>query len=135
MTLSSKQLDLLKVIRNNRAHFGKAPSFQEMRKFMNVSSNQAIIDWLIILEKVGYIKWARGKKGGISLTTKGKGSEIKLIDQLVSPINKSIENKGITSSGMSVYNVQANQIGNGITLQVDNVDLLLQRGGEKGTTT
>jgi len=134
MTLSSKQLDLLKEIRNNLVHFGKAPSFQEMRKFMNVSSNQAIVDWLTILDKAGHIRWVKGKKGGISLATKGIGSEVKSVAQLDYPINQSIENKGVTSSGMSVYNVQANQIGNGITLQVDNVDLLLQKGGEKGTT-
>lgn len=48
----------------------KGPTYGEMKKFMETTSNQAISDWLSILEREGYIKVQKGKKGGISLCHK-----------------------------------------------------------------
>ncbi len=69
--MTEKQLRLLSFIRNSLIHSSQAPTFQAMRSFMGVVSNQAIEDWLSILEREGYISRTGGARRAIRLTNKG----------------------------------------------------------------
>ena len=69
--MTPKQYELYIFIRNRLVHFGKAPTFSEMKKQMKVTSNQTIGDWLQILEREGYIAKNKGKLRGLSITDKG----------------------------------------------------------------
>ena len=69
--MTKKQFQLLSFIRNSLVHLGKAPTFKNMRESMKVASNQAIEDWLSILQREGYIIRIGETKRIIRLTGKG----------------------------------------------------------------
>lgn len=69
MRMTSRQQKLLNFIRNTYT-LGRGPTYAEMRNHMEVKSSQAIMDWLNILERDGYIE-QNGKHRGIIVTNKG----------------------------------------------------------------
>ncbi len=71
-SMTPKQLELLKFIRNTIAHRGDGPTFKEMKGHMNVTSNQTIDDFLSALERDGYITINQGKQRGIMITDQVK---------------------------------------------------------------
>ena len=58
--LTARQMDLWKFI-NCKVNW-RPPSYRSMREYMNVKSNQAIIDMLNVIKKKGY-KIKRSKNG------------------------------------------------------------------------
>jgi SOS-response transcriptional repressor LexA len=69
--MTERQLQLLRFIRNTVVHYGKGPTFKEMREYMGVASDQAIMDVLKVLKREGFIKQERGKLRGILVTSRG----------------------------------------------------------------
>jgi SOS-response transcriptional repressor LexA len=69
--MTERQLQLLQFIRNLVVHYGKGPTFKEMRKHMGVTSDQAITDVLQVLKREGFIEQEKGKFRGITVTPKG----------------------------------------------------------------
>lgn len=69
-SMTLQQQKLLGFIRNNYVHNQRGPTYSEMREFMKVGSNQAIRDWLDILERENYIQQIGGI-GGVVPTEKG----------------------------------------------------------------
>ncbi len=65
--MTPQQIKLLRFIRNNIVHNGRGPTYKEMRDHMLVSSNQTIIDWLVVLKKQGFLKWEPGEATGIDI--------------------------------------------------------------------
>lgn len=73
--MTGRQLQLLQFIRNIVVHYGKGPTFREMREHMGVASDQAITDVLEVLKREGFIEQEKGKFRGITVTPKGMFSE------------------------------------------------------------
>ena len=142
MSVTERQLKLFLFIRNYITHNRKTPSFREMRQEMRVHSNQAILDWLAILEKKDYI--IRKKYRFQSIDIDNKHNTINRaftaeteFRQLNEKIYRDVSPNDISApvvTNVGVYNTQTNNFGNNITLQVGN-NLLLRRGGEKEGTT
>lgn len=129
--MTSKQLELLRFIRNKIVHTGSGPTFREMREFMEVSSNQTVADVLGALEREGYIQIVQGKQRGIELTEKvvdiDTGKQIEQPKQLPQAFNVFPSNASSTfttpSSNASGINFQSNGI------------VPWKKGGEKNGTT
>lgn len=68
--MTEKQLLLLDFLRNTITHTGRPPTFTAMRQFMGVASNQAVEDWLSILEREGYISRTGKGRRTIKLNNK-----------------------------------------------------------------
>lgn len=66
--LTEKQNKMLNFIKSYIEQHGFAPTYREMRDFIDVKSNQTIKDYLISLENKGMISVELGKVRGISLT-------------------------------------------------------------------
>lgn len=74
---------LFEYIRSQILSTGRGPSFSEMRAYMKVASNQAILDLLIRIEKRGYVERKHGHRN-INLTDIGRiytPSKIDLLNQ------------------------------------------------------
>jgi SOS-response transcriptional repressor LexA len=80
--MTPRQYELLTYFRDYFVHFGKNPTFTEMKKHMQVKSNQTIEDWLLILENNGYILRDSNKRGCIILSDKvGSNSNYKKFEK------------------------------------------------------
>lgn len=109
-------------------HYGKGPTFKEMREHMEVASNQAITDVLEVLEREGFIKQEKGRFRGIAVTPKGMFSEPeRLLDKKTPGILHELftgQDAASTSSGSEpifVFN----------TLPSNITDLATIEGGEE----
>lgn len=69
--LTKRQRDVLTVLYQHISTEGYPPSFDNLRKLLDVSSNQTITDMLTILEKKGVIRRDEGNARGLSITRKG----------------------------------------------------------------
>jgi len=69
--ITKRQTELLKFIYKYFTDTGYPPSFDEMREKMNVSSNQAILDFLKSLELKKLIKRRSGDARGLTITNLG----------------------------------------------------------------
>lgn len=69
-SVTPKQMQLLRFIRNSIVHERRKPTFREMRDYMGVSSNQTLIDWIVALEKQNYLIWKKGEVHGVNLKEK-----------------------------------------------------------------
>lgn len=69
--LTKRQRDVLTVLYQHISTEGYPPSFDELRKLLDVSSNQTITDMLTILEKKTVIKRDEGNARGLTITRKG----------------------------------------------------------------
>jgi SOS-response transcriptional repressor LexA len=134
--VTPQQYKLLTYIRNQIIHFGNAPTFSEMKKFMEVTSNQTIGDWIEILEREGYIKKDKGRLRGIGVTSKGKkGFGENLQVQNPETIKKEFAVfSSYTSSSTMVFNYTPNNTDNGINIKTNNV-IPVWEGGEKSGTS
>lgn len=65
--ITKRQSDLLTIIYQYIRDTGYAPTFEEMRENLKVSSNQSVIDLLYKLEKNGFIKKREGSARSISI--------------------------------------------------------------------
>ena len=130
--MTPKQYELFSFIRNHIAHFGKAPTFSEMKAHMKVTSNQTISDWLQILEREGYISKNKGRFRGIGLTDKGtRGFDENLQLQRPDALKKSfIPAYSNATTSVSVLNAPQNHFDRGIIIKADNV-IPAWKGGEK----
>lgn len=68
--MTPRQEQLFNFIEEKINRFGKAPTFKEMRDFLNVTSNQTIEDILSLLERDSYIVREKGEFRGIKVTNK-----------------------------------------------------------------
>lgn len=113
-------------------HFGKAPTFSEMKEYMGVTSNQTVGDWLSILEREGYLSKNKGKLRGLTITARGlRGFDEKLqlqdpkaVKTSFSPVN------GAVSTGLGVFNSTQESMNQTINLDAKNV-IPMWKGGEK----
>jgi SOS-response transcriptional repressor LexA len=87
MTLRQNQLLLF--IRNKVVHGGSGPTYQEMKDFMNVTSNKTIEEMLKALIRDCYISINRNQFRGIRITSKGMGFDESFLVQN----DKTIENE------------------------------------------
>jgi len=113
-------------------HFGKAPTFSEMKEYMGVTSNQTISDWLLILGREGYISINKGKLRGIAITKKGRSGFDENI-QLQNPkaIKKSfIRSYSNENTAMNVFNSNQNHFDKGININATSF-IPAWKGGEK----
>lgn len=69
--ITKKQLNALDLIYKNIKNSGFPPSMAEMRKLLNVASNQSIINFLKALEEKGFIKREEGLARGLKILPKG----------------------------------------------------------------
>ena len=70
-TLSKRQKQVLKAIYRSLRNSGYPPTLADLREELSVSSNQAVLDLLKILENKKYIRKEEGVARGIQLTQKG----------------------------------------------------------------
>lgn len=130
--MTPKQYELFTFIKNRVVHFGKAPTFSEMKEHMGVTSNQTIGDWLQILEREGYIVKNKSKLRGISITDKGmRGFDKNL--RLQNP--ESIKNLSIplysnAATSANVFNASRHDFDKGIIIKANDV-IPAWKGGEK----
>lgn len=130
--MTPKQYELFSFIRNHIVHFGKAPTFSEMKEHMNVVSNQTIGDWLQILEREKYISKNKGRLRGIALTDKGmKGFDENLQLQRSDALKKSfIPVCSNATTSVNVLNAPQNHFDKGIIIKANEV-IPAWGGGEK----
>lgn len=69
--LTKRQRDVLSLIYQYIQTEGFPPSFEELRKLLDVSSNQTITDMFHALEKKGAIKREEGNARGLTITRQG----------------------------------------------------------------
>lgn len=69
--LTKRQRDVLTLLYQHISTEGFPPSFDELRKLLDVSSNQTITDMFNALEKKGVIKREEGSARGLTITRKG----------------------------------------------------------------
>src|SRR3989338_4492182 len=69
--LAKRQRDVLSLLFQYIQTEGFPPSFEELRKLLDVSSNQTITDMLHTLEKKGAIKREEGNARGLTITRQG----------------------------------------------------------------
>lgn len=134
--MTPKQYELFSFIRNQVIHFGKGPTFSEMKRFMTVTSNQTVGDWLAILEREGYISLTKGKLRGITITQKGtEGFDkfFKLQDQ--NSIQRSISPVfGTASAGISEFNSTKGSNSRVINLNVGEIAPAWKGGVNDGSS-
>ncbi|MDD4901384.1 MAG: transcriptional repressor LexA [Patescibacteria group bacterium] len=70
-TLTKKQKNVLELIYNFLKDSGFPPSLADLKMELGVSSNQAVLNYLVILEKNGYLKREEGLARGIRILSKG----------------------------------------------------------------
>ena len=135
--MTEKQFKLFKFIRNFLVHSNRGPSFQEMKEHMLVTSNQTINDWLEILERDNYIYRQKGERFGIKLGEKGKSDANMIKFEAEPPRPKSVfVPASPTSSNVSIFNVSiTKQTQDGVSLDVENINSILQKGGENNGTS
>lgn len=71
LPLTKRQRDVLTILYQHISTEGYPPSFDELRKLLDVSSNQTVTDLLKALEKKAVIKRDEGSARGLSITKKG----------------------------------------------------------------
>lgn len=69
--LTKRQKQVLKAIHRSIKDSGYPPTLADLRKELDVSSNQAVLDFLKLLEDKGYIKKEEGTARGIKILEKG----------------------------------------------------------------
>lgn len=69
--ITVRQAEVLKLIYKSITDSGYPPTLAELREALNVSSNQAVLDILKILENKGYIEKAEGMARGLRILDKG----------------------------------------------------------------
>lgn len=69
--LTKRQRQALKAIYHSMVDSGYPPTLADLREELNVSSNQAVIDFLKALEDKGYIKKEEGTARGIKILERG----------------------------------------------------------------
>lgn len=131
-SMTPKQYELFRFIRTQVIHLGKAPTFSEMRASMNVTSNQTIEDWLVILEREGYISRNKGRLRGIDITEKGlKGFDESIQIQKKESIKTSFTPfSSNATTGPGVFNSPPTNFDKGINTNANNV-VPVWEGGEK----
>lgn len=130
--MTPKQYKLLTFIRDQIVHFDKAPTFSEMKEFMEVTSNQTIGDWIAILEREGYITRDKGRLRGVDMTAKGmKGFDEKLQVQKPEAVKKAFTTfSGNATTNPLFFNYTPTTNDIGINIHANNV-IPAWEGGEK----
>lgn len=95
--ITKRQKELLLIIYKYIKGTGYPPTFEEMRESLGVSSNQSIIDFLVKLEKQGFIK--RNESFARSLIILPLGYEILTKPPLISFL-------GIATAGMPAESIE-----------------------------
>ncbi len=71
LKITEKQKKVLEIIYNNIIIEGFPPSLADIRESLNLASNQAVLNYLNLLEKKGFIKREEGQARGIKITPLG----------------------------------------------------------------
>jgi len=69
--ITARQAEVLKLIYKSISDSGYPPTLAELRDALEVSSNQAVLDILKLLEDKGYIEKAEGTARGLRILDKG----------------------------------------------------------------
>jgi len=67
ISLTPKQKKVLELIYNFIEESGFSPSLADLKNAINAASNQAVLNFLVALEKKGYIKREKGEVRSITL--------------------------------------------------------------------
>ncbi|MBA3047211.1 transcriptional repressor LexA [Patescibacteria group bacterium] len=86
-SITPKQKKVLEIIYNNIELTGFPPTLADLKNELNVSSNQAVLNYLETLEKKGYIERVEGQARGIKIMP--LGYKILNKDQLVPVVGES----------------------------------------------
>ncbi len=70
-SITEKQKRVLKLIYESIASSGFPPTLADLKELLNLSSNQAVLNYLISLEKQGFIKREEGQARGIKIAPLG----------------------------------------------------------------
>lgn len=95
--MTPNQTKLLNFI-ESKIKAGGAPTYSEMRDYMEVTSNQTIKDVLNALEDKGYITIEKGKTKGIYLNEKGRTQVLDLDDITSIESTVDVKNSGNATS-------------------------------------
>lgn len=117
--ITKRQKQVLKAIYNSIKDSGYPPTLADLREELKVSSNQAVLDFLKLLEDKGYIKKEEGAARGIKILPKGYA---------VLNIQPLVPYVGISSAGLytqAFENIEWQQIGG---IQMSNVMLVKIHG-------
>ena len=96
--ITEKQKNVLSIIYKHIASDGFPPSLADLKESLNLASNQAILNYLNVLEEKGYIKREEGHARGIKITplgfkTLGKNKLIPIVGVAAAgPFIESFEN-------------------------------------------
>jgi len=71
MDLTKRQRQVLKAIYSSLRDSGYPPTLADLREKLDVSSNQAVLDFLRLLEEKGFIKKEDGTARGLKILKKG----------------------------------------------------------------
>lgn len=69
--ITEKQKKVLELIYESIVSSGFPPTFADLKELLNLSSNQAVLNYLIALEKQGFIKREGGQARGIKIAPLG----------------------------------------------------------------
>ena len=97
-TLTARQKEVLNSIYNSFKESGYPPTLADLRDRLGVSSNQAVLDFLKLLEEKGYIKREEGMARGLKILKKAF-DELNL--QRISPY------VGVTAAGPYIEAIEA----------------------------
>lgn len=97
---------------------------------MEVTSNQTIGDWLVILEREGYILRDKGRLRGITVTEMGLGFDENIRLQKEEAIRTAFPLFSNSTTSTLVFNSSSTFIGNNIKIEAKN-DVPIWEGGEK----
>jgi len=134
--MTEKQYRLFVYIKNQLIHNGKAPTFKDMKKFMCVTSNQTIEDWLKSIEKEGLISRTGTVKRKIVISKLGRQKPI-----ITRFVEREFSHNGIVTP--TVYGTVSNNFTANPTffsanynLQTSplNIEILIMKRGEKEGT-
>ena len=70
-SITEKQKKVLGLIYESITSSGFPPTFADLKELLNLSSNQAVLNYLISLEKQGFIKREEGQARGIKIAPLG----------------------------------------------------------------
>lgn len=122
--ITARQAEVLKFIYKSISDSGYPPTLAELREALNVSSNQAVLDILKILEDKGYIEKAEGMARGLRILDKG-------IQEL--GLKQMVPLVGVSAAGPYMQAYEINEWKVVDNLQVTSSDRLVRISGDSMT--
>ena len=140
-SITPKQKKVLEIIYNNIELNGFPPTLADLKNELNVSSNQAVLNYLDILEKKEYIERAEGQARGIKIMPLGykilnKGRLVPVVgESAAGPFIETLEDTSFTWTslpGQILKNERIDQSKENLFVIKVNGDSMLNVGIEDG---